>query len=318
MWTQRTIEFLDGLERVALALVARLGPWAAPVAPAYFVARAAERHLKAWRPVAIAMAVAIEAVGIASAHATLRAWAWNREKRKSDPSAPAWLGLALVGVYLAVGILLAVLVEVLPWLVVWAPAAFFLLAGVAYVVLAMMSDQARREALAKVEAEVKAEAEAKAEAERRDRELAEAEAAAQEEEERKAQGLASKAFWATVRERGIGRAQAQRLLAEAGGEHMVALEALPAGASSSVERGASSVASERVPEFDELLAIVCEQSGGVTFGPADVRAWAGVGRTRAYELLGYGQRLGLVQRVAKGSYVYDGRGDESANQQISE
>jgi putative flippase GtrA len=253
VWTQRAISFLDDLERVALALVARLGPWAAPVAPAYFVARAAERHLKAWRPVAIAMAIAIEAVGIASAHATLRAWAWNREKRKSDPSAPAWLGLALVGVYLGVGVLLAVLVEVLPWLVVWAPAAFFLLAGVAYVVLAMMSDQARRE-------------------------VAVSEAREQEKIERQA------------------RRQARR---SAPSPQPLALP-------------------ERVPEFDALLAIVCEQSGGAAFGPADVRGWAGVGRTRAYELLGYGQRLGVVKRVAKGSYVYDGRGDESASRRVSE
>jgi hypothetical protein len=311
VWTQRTIEFLDDLERVALALVARVGPWLSPVAPAYAVHRAAVAELGYPRAVAWLMAAAIEAAGVSAFHVTLRLWSWNQERPEGSPSAPTVWGVGLIAVYLVVGIGLAVIVGLVPALVPFAPASFFVLAGVGYAVLALMSDQARREALAKVEAEVKAEAEAKAEAERRDREQAEAEAAAREEEERKAQGLASKAFWATVRERGIGRAQAQRLLAEAGGEHMVALEALPAGASWSVERGASSVVSERVPEFDELLAIVREQSQGAAFGPADVRGWAGVGRTRAYELLGYGQRLGLVQRVAKGSYVYDGKEEAS-------
>jgi hypothetical protein len=308
-WTERTIATLDDLERVALALVARIGPWLSPVAPAYAVHRAAVAELGYPRAVAWLMAAAIEAAGVSAFHVTLRLWSWNQERPDGSPAAPTAWGVGLIAVYLVVGIGLAVVVGLLPALVPFAPASFFVLAGVGYAVLALMSDQARREALAKVEAEVKAEAEAKAEQERRDRELAEAEAAAQEEEERKAQGLASKAFWATVRERGIGRAQAQRALAEAGGEHMVALEALVAlkALPSAVGGRPSAVTSQRVPEFDELLVIVREQSGGATFGPADVRAWAGVGRTRAYELLGYGQRLGLVQRVAKGSYIYDGK-----------
>jgi hypothetical protein len=314
-WTERTIATLDDLERVALALVARIGPWLSPVAPAYAVHRAAVAELGYPRAVAWLMAAAIEAAGVSAFHVTLRLWAWNQERPEGSRAAPVAWGVGLIAVYLVVGIGLAVVVGLLPQLVPFAPASFFVLAGVGYAVLALMSDQARREALARAELQAAAEAAAEAaaleEQERRDRELAEAEAVAREEEERKAQGLASKAFWATVRERGIGRAQAQRLLAEASGEHMVALEALPAGSSSSVERGASSVVSERVPEFDELLAIVREQSQGAAFGPADVRAWAGVGRTRAYEVLSYGQRLGLVQRVAKGSYVYDGKEETS-------
>jgi hypothetical protein len=308
-WTERTISTLDDLERVALALVARIGPWLSPVAPAYAVHRAAVAELGYPRAVAWLMAAAIEAAGVSAFHVTLRLWSWNQERPEDSRAAPVAWGVGLILIYLVVGIGLAVIVGLVPALVPFAPASFFVLAGVGYAVLALMSDQARREALAKVEAEVKAEAEAKAEAERRDREQAEAEAAAQEEEERKAQQMASKAFWATVRERGIGRAQAQRLLAEAGGEHMVALEALEAlkALPSAVGGRRSAVTSPRVPEFDELLAIVREQSQGAAFGPADVRAWAGVGRTRAYELLGYGQRLGLVQRVAKGSYVYDGK-----------
>jgi hypothetical protein len=308
VWTQRTIEFLDDLERVALALVARIGPWLSPVAPAYAVHRAAVAELGYPRAVAWLMAAAIEAAGVSAFHVTLRLWAWNQERPEGSPSAPTVWGVGLIAVYLVVGIGLAVIVGLVPALVPFAPASFFVLAGVGYAVLALMSDQARREALAKVEAEVKAEADAKSEAERRDREQAEAEAAAREEEERKAQGLASKAFWATVRERGIGRAEAQRLLAEAGGEHMVALEALVAlKALPAVGGRRSAVTSQRVPEFDELLAIVREQSQGAAFGPADVRGWCQVGRTRAYELLGYGQRLGLVQRVSKGMYVYDGK-----------
>jgi hypothetical protein len=309
-WTERTISTLDDLERVALALVARIGPWLSPVAPAYAVHRAAVAELGYPRAVAWLMAAAIEAAGVSAFHVTLRLWSWNQERPEGSAAAPTAWGVGLILVYLVVGIGLAVIVGLVPALVPFAPASFFVLAGVGYAVLALMSDQARREALARASLQAEAEAAAIEEQERRDREQAEAEAAAREEEERKAQGLASKAFWATVRERGISRAEAQRLLAEAGGEYGVALEALVALVTLvtlPAERQPLAVTPQRVPDFDALLAIVCEQSQGAAFGPADVRVWAGVGRTRAYELLGYGQRLGVIQRVAKGSYIYDGK-----------
>lgn len=136
---------LDIIERGALLLVSRLGPWLSPVPPAYFIARAAEKHLTAAPWVAVTMAVAVEAVGIAAIHTTLRAYTWNQEKRKTDPAAPLWLGIVLSVAYLVIGILLAVLLELYPGLAPLAVAAFFVLAAIAYITLAMIADQARRE-----------------------------------------------------------------------------------------------------------------------------------------------------------------------------
>lgn len=140
------IAFLDHVERILLVIVARIGPWLAPVGPSYAVARATMKHLLWPEPVAWMVGISVEAVGIATAAAMLRAYGWNRDKRKGDPPAPTWLAAVAFGAYLVVGITLAVLVEVLPGLVVWAPASLFVLAGVGYGALAMEGDQTRREA----------------------------------------------------------------------------------------------------------------------------------------------------------------------------
>ncbi len=136
---------LDSAERVLLATVARLGPWLAPLPPAYFVARATDKRLGTGQVVAVMIAVVIEAAGIAAASATLTAYTWNREKRASDPAAPVGLGLALCAVYLAVGIIISVVLELDGGLAVFVPGLFFALAGQVYAVKAMMSDQVRRE-----------------------------------------------------------------------------------------------------------------------------------------------------------------------------
>jgi len=139
------IRLLDDVERLLLAFVSRLGPWLSPIAPAYAVYRAALQVLGWPQWVAVAMALAIEAAGVSAFHLTMRMWSWNREKRASDPVAPAWVGIALVVVYLVVGIGLAVVIGLVPGLVPFAPAAFFVIAGVGYAVLGLMVDQARRE-----------------------------------------------------------------------------------------------------------------------------------------------------------------------------
>lgn len=153
--------FFDQLERFLLTAAARLGPWLAPVGPAYAIARACIRRLEWPEPVAWAVGISVEMVGIAAAAATLRAYGYNRDKRQSDPPAPTWLGIACLVAYLAVAVALAVLVEVVPALVVWAPASLFVLAGVGYCVLAMEAGQTGREETVKV-----AKAQAKADRDR--------------------------------------------------------------------------------------------------------------------------------------------------------
>lgn len=144
------LAFLDSLERIVLAVVARLGPWLAPLPPAFFVARASARRLATGDAVAWLIGAVVEAAGIAAASATFSAYTWNRERpSKMDPRAPVGLGLALCGVYLAVGVIISVVLELDSGLAVFVPGLFFALAGQVYAVKAMMSDQVRREVAAR-------------------------------------------------------------------------------------------------------------------------------------------------------------------------
>lgn len=64
---------------------------------------------------------------------------------------------------------------------------------------------------------------------------------------------------------------------------------------------------ERSPEFDELLRIVHERSNGKPYSPENVQEWAGLGRTKTFELLKYGRQLGDVHQVGKGQYTHNGK-----------
>jgi hypothetical protein len=141
------IAFIDSIEAILVSLAARLGPWLAPIPPAYFIARSAQKNLHAPDWVALAVGLAVEAVGIATVHNSLVLYDYMREKRQSDPPAPLGLSLALAGVYLITGISLSVFLEAWPTLLSpYAPALFFLLAGAGYGSLAISADQSRREA----------------------------------------------------------------------------------------------------------------------------------------------------------------------------
>lgn len=152
--TEHAIFILDNAERLAIVIVSRIAPWAAPLAPAYLVARATAEHFDAPVYVAVAVAVTVEAVGIAATHITMEMYQYNQTRRKSDPRAPFDVGLAASVSYFFIGITLTVLLELFPELIIVAPASFFLLAVVAYVTLALMSGHARRlESIREVKAE---------------------------------------------------------------------------------------------------------------------------------------------------------------------
>ena len=99
------------LERSAVELVARSAPWLAPVPSAFFVARSGMEHLALPLVVAVTAAAIIETLGLATVHTALWLSEWNQVKRKSDPRAPTWLAVALVGAYLAttLGLVVALL-----------------------------------------------------------------------------------------------------------------------------------------------------------------------------------------------------------------
>jgi hypothetical protein len=142
---------MENLEKNAIKVVAKLSPWLAPLPSAYFVARSAMVHLALPLSVALIVAAIIETLGLATVHTALWAHDWNTHKRKTDPSAPLGLAIALGGVYVAATLGLLIFLEVWPFLAVYAPAVFPALAVVGALNLAMISRQEQREAAVRAE-----------------------------------------------------------------------------------------------------------------------------------------------------------------------
>jgi predicted transcriptional regulator len=136
---------LSHSERNLVKFVAKLSPWLAPLPSGFFVARASMKHLIIPMPVAIAVGVIIELLGIASVHTWLWLFDWNTNKRKSDPDAPTSYAAFLGAVYMVTTIGLTVVLEVRPDLSTFAPALFPLLAIVGAINLAMVAQQEQRE-----------------------------------------------------------------------------------------------------------------------------------------------------------------------------
>jgi hypothetical protein len=135
---------ITDVENLLTEVAARLGPWLAPLPPAYFISRAAQAHLATPWPVALLMAATIELIGIAATHNALKLWTYNQTRRKNDPPAPFELAAVLALTYVVIGVSISSLLEIFPVLASLAPASFFLLAGVGYVSLALSTDHNRR------------------------------------------------------------------------------------------------------------------------------------------------------------------------------
>jgi hypothetical protein len=142
---------MNDLEKNTIRTVAKLSPWLAPLPSAYFVARSAVVHLTLPLPVALVVAAIIETLGLATVHTALWAYEWNVQKRKTDPTAPTALAVALGMVYVVSTLGLVVFLEVWPFLATYAPAIFPALAIVGALNLAMISRQEQREADVKAE-----------------------------------------------------------------------------------------------------------------------------------------------------------------------
>ena len=126
------ISCLDDFEEVGQLIALRIAPWLAPIGPAFLIGRAVNIHLQAPTYVAVAIAIAIEAVGIAATHTDLRAKAWNQTKRKTDPHAPQGVTQKLSWGYFLAAATMSVLLEVLPAIAPYSPLTLFVLAFIAY------------------------------------------------------------------------------------------------------------------------------------------------------------------------------------------
>jgi regulator of replication initiation timing len=130
---------LNTVEHVFLTLATRAAPWLAPLGPAILIYRALQHRLGVNPVAAGAMGLAVELVGIATAHLTVNCWQWNQTRRKSDPTAPTRWAAAMTALYLAGAVAVSTILDVWPDFAPYAPVVFFLLAGCAYGSLALGS-----------------------------------------------------------------------------------------------------------------------------------------------------------------------------------
>jgi hypothetical protein len=139
---------------IIITTIANVAPWLAPLPTAYLVWRSTIVHLSWPSWVAIAAALVVESIGLTVTSQALTLYDYNQARRKSDPAAPLWLAVSLVGVYVLVAVFLTLLMDTIPSLAKYAPLIFPALSLTGVTSLALRADHGRR--LAAV-AEAKAE-----------------------------------------------------------------------------------------------------------------------------------------------------------------
>lgn len=127
-------------EKDAISFVSGVAPWLITFPTAFAIGHAVYNVI-GWRPgiVAVITAIGIETMGIGVTSTALELYAYQRNKRKSDPTAPLWLSVALVVVYYVATIILTAVLEGNAIL-----ALFPALSAVAAGTLALRADQAAR------------------------------------------------------------------------------------------------------------------------------------------------------------------------------
>ncbi len=126
-------------EKDAISFVSKIAPWLTTIPQSFSIGHAVYFVIGWPAIVAIITALAIETMGIGVTNTALELYGYNRSKRKSDPTAPLWLGVALVVVYYGATIILTAVLEGNAVL-----ALFPALSAVAAGTLALRADQAAR------------------------------------------------------------------------------------------------------------------------------------------------------------------------------
>lgn len=130
----------------AVMFVAKVSPWLAPLPAAYFVARSAMHHFAAPLSVAVVIAAVLETLGLVSAYNAQWAAEWNNRRNKNeDGKAPLWLPVVMIAAYIILTTALIVVLEVAPWLAVYALALFPFLSLIGAVNLTFIARQEKRE-----------------------------------------------------------------------------------------------------------------------------------------------------------------------------
>ena len=135
---------LAHLESLAVELVANAAPWLAPLPTAWLVANRAMTHLHWPLWIAIVAGVTLELLGVGILATWLMLYAYNRDRRKTDPKAAEWLAVLLMILYFLTAEALTFALDVWPVAAVVAPALFPVLSVAAFVLLALRADHRRR------------------------------------------------------------------------------------------------------------------------------------------------------------------------------
>lgn len=248
-----------------------LGPILLAVAPMWFLHSVLVERYDVHKTAAFFIVVGIEITGIASFHTVARALAWNRNADDTDEPAKINYALALVGLYIGVGILLTAVVER-----DWTLALFFVLAGVGYSAIALNLDMDYRE-----------------------------------NEKLSAKGTAGKLdlFFKAAKSRGLNKNEATVFLLQANNDPVTAVSLLPSGERSTNEAPSGErsknvqPAAERNKELDERLGAMLESFGADPFKRLDVETLFGVGKTLAAQIIRYGQDVGQIIKGKGHSYT---------------
>jgi len=149
---------IDNFENRVIDLVAKIGPWFAPIPTAYLVGRATVEHLE-W-PVAIGTlaALVIESLGLVTCATALDLYQFNQSRRKNDPPAPFGLAVLMILIYFLVAVFLTIVLDIQSDWALIAPVIFPLLslAGVTEIAL-RKNYQERIQRIANEKADRKAE-----------------------------------------------------------------------------------------------------------------------------------------------------------------
>ena len=138
------------METRLITFTSRVAPWLTTIPQSFSIGHAVYFVIGWPAIIAIITALAIETMGIGVTNTALELYGYNRNKRKSDPTAPLWLSVALVVVYYVATIILTAVLEGNAIL-----ALFPALSAVAAGTLALRADQAARVAAIKKEKEDK-------------------------------------------------------------------------------------------------------------------------------------------------------------------
>lgn len=115
---ERVAAFLTGwrrlteeAERTLVDNLAATAPWLAPLAPAYLAYQAMVDVLRFPVWVAGTVGLTVEVLGISTINTALTFWTWNREKNKTDKTAPTWVAVMAAAFYVTVVITVNVLLD---------------------------------------------------------------------------------------------------------------------------------------------------------------------------------------------------------------